>query len=544
MDRRTHAGRSVGVATPASSRVRTAGKLLLFIALTVLGAAACATVSVSDGELAERFAREPAETGAVHEFASVARPSGEGPQSGVKLIARNDAALEWRLALIDSAEVSIEIQSFIWNRDFAGKLVFERLLAAADRGVQVRILIDDIFLTYPGRFIAALSSHENLEIRIFNPIPARRTTAGKALGFAANFRQMNRRMHNKLFIADGQVAIVGGRNIGNGYFGLSRDYNFRDLDVLTVGPELGVMRDSFDAYWNSRYAVPGGRLHGPGDDAGGDAGAYGNGGRDGDLSRARERLRDRVSGTPKKDAVVLLSMQPETLFAYGLTQMVPARVTHIHDHPYNRSDRSVSGALNEFFLRGHETLLLVTPYLVPDDEFLEVLALLHERGTEVQALVPSMASNNHTIVHSQYRKSRAELLERGVVLYEYKHQPGGTARGYVDWQSFQARFVSLHMKAVLAAGSGAFVGSFNLDPRALRINTENALIVESKQFAEQLANLLDPMLSPGQSWLVRRTNPGFVWQSADGEVGRQPARSLIQRFADALFRLLPLRGQL
>jgi len=503
-------------------------------ALVVLGlalaAAACASLPALEGSLTESAAVRPAETGLVREFAAKAQPAGGEGYSGVKLLARNDSALQWRLALIESAQTSIDVQTFIWDRDFSGDLLFERLLAAADRGVEVRVLIDDVFLTYPDRFIAALSSHENLEVRIFNPKPVRGSVPAKAVGFAVDFRQQNRRMHNKLFIVDGQVAIIGGRNIGDAYFGLSPDYNFRDLEVLTVGSELPGMRESFDAYWNSRYAFPGRELNRRGDEA------Y--------LERVRRRLPGHGSASSKKEAVAALSVRHETLFAYGVRQMVPVRARYVDDHPSDREDRSVTRALKEFLLQDREAVLLVTPYLVPDDEFFQVLETLSRRGMLVQALVPTMASNNHTIVHSQYRKNRAELLELGVELYEYKHQPGAGARTYVDWPSFRSSFVSLHMKLLLAPGEGAFVGSFNLDPRALRINTENALIIESEELAAKVQALLDPMLAHQQAWSVQRTNPGFSWSADDAEVRRQPARSWVQRLADVLFRLLPLQNQL
>ncbi len=502
--------------------------LPLLVATAVVGIS-CASMDVPP-DRAVQLSLPAAETGLVYEFARSTTTGLNPNESGLLLLSRNDAALSWRLALIDSAVDSIDAQYFIWDSDFAGLLLLGRLIDAADRGVRVRLLVDDFFLTHSDRELSALSSHPNFEVRVFNPNSARRTRTAKAVNFAFNFRKLNRRMHNKLFVVDGQVAILGGRNIGNAYFGLSSSYNFRDLDTLVTGSELPVMLSSFDQYWNSPYAYSGEPLHARGD------WEY--------FLEFRERIHRAVIADSLSRRVDTGPRDWGPFFEHGAEDVVAGRARYIYDHPTERVDRRVGGALSEFLAQEQDDVILVTPYLIPDDDVLDGLKDLVDRGTQVRVLVPSMASNNHTVAHSQYRKYRSRLLRKGVELYEYRHQPQGVVPGYIESDLMRARFVSMHMKAMVGGENYAFVGSLNLDSRALRLDTENGLFIESEEYSQRLRGILEPMLSPQQAWLVEHSRLGYVWTSEVGSSRRQPARSWFQRLADAVYWFLPLRDHL
>ncbi len=504
-------------------------RLFVLLAAVSFVGISCASMDVP-ADRPQQFSLPAAEIGPVYDFAQRATAGLDAHESGLLLLSRNDDALAWRLALIDSAVDAIDAQYFIWDSDFAGLLLLGRLIDAADRGVRVRLLVDDVFLTHSDRELSALSSHPNFEVRVFNPNSARRTRTAKVVNFAFNFRKLNRRMHNKLLVVDGQVAILGGRNIGNAYFGLSSSYNFRDLDTLVTGSELPTMLASFDEYWNSPYAYSGEPLHARGD------WEY--------FLEFRERITRSVNADSLSKVVDSRPRDWAPFFDQGLEEVVSARARYIYDHPTERADRRVGGALSEFLSQDQDDVIVVTPYLIPDDDVLDGLKVLVDRGTQVRVLVPSMASNNHTIAHSQYRKYRARLLRKGVELYEYRHQPQGVAPGYIESDLMRARFVSMHMKAMVGGDNYAFVGSLNLDSRALRLDTESGLIIESEEYAQRLRRILEPMLSPQQAWLVENSRLGYVWTSEIGSSRRQPARSWFQRLADAVYWFLPLRDHL
>jgi putative cardiolipin synthase len=227
--------------------------LLFLVSLLVCG---CGTLPPRPS-IPDVYALPPASGGALAEVSREFSNTREQGECGFLLLARNDEALKWRLALIDNATSAIDVQYFLWSNDEAGFLLLDRLLKAADRGVRVRVLVDDFYFTRKDRNIAAISMHPNFDVSIFNPGRVRKRGFRANLEFLFNLKELNRRMHNKLFVVDNQIAIVGGRNISNAYFGLSKKYNYRDLDVLVVGPVIEEISHAFDEYWNSDFAYPG-----------------------------------------------------------------------------------------------------------------------------------------------------------------------------------------------------------------------------------------------------------------------------------------------
>ena len=482
----------------------------------------------------ETEALPPASTGLLSETADRVTSDLKATDSGYLLLPRNEDALNWRLALADHATTSIDAQYFIWQKDATGDLLFDRLLKAADRGVRVRLLIDDFWLADSDKEIAAISRHPNFEIRIFNPTFARHAVAGW-LEFLAYFHELNRRMHNKLFIADNRMAIVGGRNIGDAYFGLSKRYNFQDLDVLTAGPVVTEISAAFDEYWNAELAYPGYLLS--------------NQASTDDLEAFRQRIQAYIAEHAELLASYPVTPQDWSGKMAELPQHMHSGEGHfLQDDPIVVRGEQIKlyDMLDTLAAPDHEEVIMVSPYLIPVRGMLEELAELHEEGVKVRILTASMASNNHTIAHSHYKKYRRRLMAAGTELHEYRHQPSEAMREKADVPPVRARFISLHAKATVGDRQRCFIGSLNLDPRAIEINTENGLYIESPELAAELAELLDTMMHPDNSWRVHldEEDRTLYWQSSEGIVRSQPARSFSQRIADFFFRLLPVESQL
>lgn len=476
----------------------------------------------------------PAKSGVLTDISNRITGKLKQNESAYLLLPRNDDALNWRLAMADHAATSIDAQYFIWQNDATGNLLFDRLLRAADRGVRVRLLIDDIWLAANDEVIAAIDNHPNFDIKIFNPTYTRHAVAG-VFEFLAYFQELNRRMHNKLFIVDNRMAIVGGRNIGNPYFGLSDKYNFRDLDVLTTGPVVEEISTAFDEYWNAEQAYPGRLMSNKVsvDDV--------------------ELLRQGVKKILEEDAGLLTSypLTPRdwSIEMNQLTRRMHSGEGHfLQDEPIvvDSEQLKLFDMLDTLAAPSHEELIMVSPYLIPVKGSLEDMEELSKEGVDIKILTASLASNNHTAAHSHYKKYRRRILDTGAELYEFRHDPSPAVRNEADVPPVESNFVSLHVKALVGDRQRCFIGSLNLDPRALEINTENGLYIESPELSKELAAMFDAMMQPENAWRVYldKEEQTLRWQSSKGTVDAQPARSFGQRISDFFFRLLPIESQL
>ena len=450
------------------------------------------------------------------------------PLSGAK------EAMDWRLALIDNATRSIDIQYFIWSSDAAGRLVFDRLLRAADRGVRVRLLVDDLALEGKDVNIATLSKHANFEIRIYNPGSVRKSALGAIGEFMLYFRELNRRMHNKLFVVDNRFAILGGRNIGNPYFGLSDKYNNRDLDILLAGAVVTNISNAFDDYWNADLAYPGEEMS---DRA--------------NISRI-PALRRELDKQLDADTERLQSYPLDRQDWHALLATFPARADYgeaffLQDIPISEDGRELKlvDMIDQVAGESDEEIIIVSPYFIPTNNLLEDIAAATLRGVKVKIITGSLGSNNHTAVHSHYRKYRRRIHAAGAELYEFRHDPAPDIRAISDVPPVTAKFISLHAKALVGDRNKVFIGSLNLDPRAVIINTENGVYFESAALGEDLGRLFDEMMSPENAWQVRLDdNDNLTWTAKEGVKQQQPARHFGQRIADFLYRLLPIESQL
>ena len=445
-----------------------------------------------------------------------------------------EVSLIRRLALIDTATVSIDAMYFLWLEDAVGSLRFERLLKAADRGVRVRILIDDSFLAGEDSVLLALDEHPNIEMRIYNPFEKR--SKGMVSRYIENMNDLSRtnhRMHNKLLIGDGTAAIVGGRNIADEYFGFAEERNFRDYDVLATGKIVPDLANGFDLFWNSGWAFPAPEVDHK----------YAN---EEDFKRLRRDLRSfaseldtwqSVNGTQRTDwsddwaklAADMIEGKAELLLDLPrFDQQAPAQVAH---------------RLREVFMASDEEVLAITAYLVPTDEYIDGIEEQVKRGTRIKFLTNSLASNNHITAHAAYEHHRKALLRAGAELYELR--PDGLDRGLYEAPGYRARTFGLHGKVIIFDLDTVFIGTLNIDPRSMYLNTEIGLLITSPELNAKVREELMPSLSERNSWQVRMNDGGDLsWHSYDGVLHTQPTGSFKRRILDELIEPLQLDSQM
>ena len=455
--------------------------------------------------------------------------------SGFFMLLRNDEALRWRLLLADLAEETLDIQVFIWKGDASSDLLLDRVIKAADRGVRVRILVDDIHLIGEDRAVAALNQHPQIEVRLFNPSKGRsgsRILYG--IEFLGNVEQLNQRMHNKLIIADNRFSIVGGRNIGNEYFGLNPKHNFIDFDVLAVGPISPKVSASFDLFWNSREAYPGEALlqNFKGQDL---------------LTGLREEIKQLLI----ENEALLVEFQTHPQDSNHSLQNLARNLYHgtakvIYDEPLVGEDKppvQLIESVGELAADARQEILISTPYFIPDEPFYNDIPALISKGIEVVILTNSLGATNHPIVHSAYKKHRRKVVELGVRLYEMRHD--AAAREVFDTPPVESMAFGLHAKYIIVDRRLLYVGSLNLDPRSIYLNTEFGLIIASPELADALAVEFKAWLAPENSWQVLLDDQNhLVWKSGDTVIQKEPSRTFWQRFQSGFFGLFDLDDQL
>ncbi|MGJ8672896.1 phospholipase D family protein [Rubritalea sp.] len=512
-------------------RLRTLIQLSQFLlyAIAVAGLSSCTTLpEVTHTEKVVTL-KAPASS----KLVEASRNVSNGSESHFLLLNEAMEAMLWRLALIDSAESSIDIQTFMWENDEAGALLFDRVLKAADRGVRVRLLVDDIWLESNEDGLAAIDAHPNLSIRLYNPLEVRGNALSRATHFLMNYEQLNQRMHNKTFIADGAFAINGGRNLGNKYFGLSDNYNFRDLDVISTGKVIRDISSEFDLFWNSAYAYPAEYLSNKADRF--------------DVPASLNNMRKLLA---KEEHHFLKSYpihrQNWSKRLEKLPTLMQAGEAHfLGDDPYGR-ERIVVDYLTEAVSQAKQEIIIISPYFIPYANRFDGVKELIKRGVRVKIIVPSLGANNHTPTHSHYRKYRKAILDAGCELYEYNFQPSAEQRALCEVKPVTADFIGMHMKAVIVDRKTCFIGSLNMDPRAMDINTEEGLVIDSIALTSEMLDTVKTITAPGNAWKLEYDDQGkIVWKGGNGEVlTRQPARTNWQRVVDSIARWLPIESEL
>jgi cardiolipin synthase C len=430
-------------------------------------------------------------------------------RSGVRALPDGREAFVARYALAEGADRSIDVQTYIWRDDTSGSLLAQALWDAAERGVRVRVLLDDANTGGMDAAIAALDAHPNIEVRLFNPFANRSWRLGDMV---LDFSRVNRRMHNKSFTVDGQATVVGGRNIGNEYMGAQSAVAFADLDVLAVGPVAREVDGQFDRYWNSASAWPARALLPPAPDT-----------VHADTRRHWQEQRARPTAAAYLEAVSQLRLLTQLLDGTLRYDWVPARVVSDDPakvvQPPERRDAHMGPELSAAFRGAQRELVLVSPYFVPGADGAAALAAMARRGVHVKLLTNSLAATDVGAVYSGYVQYRAELLRAGVRLFELK--PAARPVRSADDEEVERRrgvggsqggssSASLHAKTFAVDRSRIFVGSFNLDPRSFRLNTEMGLVLESPALAGQLADAFDGTI-PRNAYELRLEGEQVVW---------------------------------
>ncbi len=463
-----------------------------------------------------------------------AEGSAEG-QSGVFLLDDPRLALMARVGLADQAEHTLDLQYYLWKGDTSGTLLLARALEAADRGVRVRLLIDDIYHSGRDDVYGAVDAHPNVSIRVFNPLGRRRI--GRNLHFVVNKGKLNSRMHNKIFLVDGAVAVLGGRNIGDDYFGVDPSLNFRDLDVLAVGAAAVDAGAAYDLYWNSDMSVPISAIRR-------------QEATEADLNEVRARIQEFL-GEPDDLPYAFPETEAESApYLAALRQALIWAPTEVLVDPLERFE----GPSESIFVDlGREALdsiqsevVIQTAYLIPTRNGIDAVAGLTDRGVRVRILTNSLMSNNHVAVHAHYAKYRKRLLRAGVELHEFRADAALLSFLRGDRSNSPA---GLHTKAVVVDRRITLIGSYNMDPRSRNINSEIGLLIMSEEFAGRVLESMERDFEPANSYRLYLENDRRLrWESSSQDGPRvytsEPEATLWRRLAAALIRLIPVEDEL
>lgn len=463
-------------------------------------------------------------------------------ETGILLVDDNREAFELRALTAREAGRSLDLQYYIWKDDDTGRLLVREVLRAADRGVRVRVLLDDINARGKDHAILALDSHPHIEVRLFNPARNRDDAWRRAGEMLLRFLSLNRRMHNKAWIADGRIAIVGGRNVGDEYFDAAEQVNFQDADLLLVGPAVAQASAIFDEFWNSEAVIPIRALHRMGwrrrhrmlPEVRNVLEALALGRADspwlGRMSDAALDLSSRV-GTPGRLAwsadVEVVSDPPEKAAPFSQQQLPERWLVH-------KLAPLMAGALGE--------ALLTSPYFVPGEQVAAQLVACCRSGATVRVLTNSLAATDVALVHAGYSKYRKALLEGGVRIHELKpvHRKRIGLLG--------SRRASLHTKAMVVDDLRGFVGSFNLDPRSVQLNTEMGVLFADALLSGRLRALFERSAGPSASYRVYLQDGALRWEDGTRQGGsawtHEPETSRSRRLLIAIVRWLPIESQL
>ena len=407
-------------------------------------------------------------------------------KSGCILLTNGEPAFVARKAMIDIAEHTVDTQYYTWKPDDTGKILMYALLQAADRGVRVRLLLDDIGSGGLSDFgMALLASHHNVEVRLYNPFASRGL---RGFEFLFNLDRLNHRMHNKALVIDNAMAVMGGRNIADNYFDVHAEANFRDLDVATVGPVVQEISTSFDNFWNSQWSIPIDALHERPSQEEFVAGRK-------KLNNWYENLQDfpyPIDKGAEERRQRLVKLKPDIVWARAEV------LGDEPDKPDTKQESEIIRVIRRLISELDNELLIENAYFIPRDRGVEALASLHKRGVKVRVLTNSLASNDVIAAHAGYTRYRKDLLEAGVQLYELRPDAGSIREN----NSHKARSAksNLHTKSMVFDRKSVFIGTMNLDPRSIDLNTEIVLYIDNETIARQVADYLDIGVLPENAY--------------------------------------------
>jgi putative cardiolipin synthase len=499
--------------------------ILLILQLTIAG---CVSMPLDHPKVPSTALTDTADTYMARESATWR--DGQLQGNGFYSLSKGKDAFGARLALMKRAERSIDAQYFLMKPDNAGLVFTEKLMEAADRGVRVRLLLDDIFTTVDDSYFSFMNAHPNIEVRIFNPVSRKGLYL---LNYIGHFSLANRRMHNKSFIVDNQAAIVGGRNIAVEYFQLETSGEFIDFDMLATGPIVRDISDSFDTYWNNELAVPMEALSDKPD------------------QKLIEQDEESVRQLMEKagNSIYADAINSPLMRQFSADELDPymAKARMIVDDPSKlRAEISdehqiVATEIAEVLNQAKQEIIIFTPYFIPGKSGIEFVKKLRDKGVRIVVVTNSLASNNHTAVHSAYSSYRKDLLNAGVELWEARANAS-----VITVESDDTTLTSpltLHTKGILIDRRQVFVGSLNLDPRSIDINTEMGLLIESEPLVSGMTDRVQAHI-PMIAYRLQLDDRGKIsWHATiDGQdvvETREPLTSWWQRFTAWVLKIAP-----
>jgi phosphatidylserine/phosphatidylglycerophosphate/cardiolipin synthase-like enzyme len=483
----------------------------LLVALACLAASACATLPRHVVKDRSEALQTPDST----TLGRLAAHASEGRNlSGVRLLSSGAEAFASLLALADHAEKTLDLQYYIVTQEESSRLLFEHVRAAAERGVRVRLLVDDLNTAGEDRGFMRLGQHPNIEVRLFNPFAGGRFAMWtRFLAAASDIPRINHRMHNKLFVADNAIAITGGRNIGDQYFTRDRNSNFIDLDVVAAGPIVPQLSASFDAFWNSRYAYPIAALAPP------------------VPVEADPRLFDDEVPEDGADFLERDLGRGVLPFRWVPATVLADRPAKIASESSPDEEETIANDLSALIRSAQQECIIISPYFVPGKDGIALLRELVRRGVHIRILTNSLASTDSPLAHIGYSHYRVDLLHLGVELSEVRPKLGLTR---MRFHPFRSSHASLHAKAVVIDQKTVFIGSLNMDARSARTNSELGLVIRSGEIARQVTSLLDDISADGSYRLQLRDHGNRIeWRSGppDAETvwHRDPEATPLQR---------------
>lgn len=459
-------------------------------------------------------------------------------KTGAILLSDGIDAFVARAALSMAAKKSLDIQYYIFNDDQIGQLLASILLDAGDRGVRIRLLLDDMNQRAKDQNLLALASHPNIHVRIFNPFAR---NVNNSVQLVTRFGDVTRRMHNKMFIADNSMGVIGGRNIGDAYFDTNPDHAFSDLDALLAGKVVGEASNVFDIYWNSDVVYPIEYLSKQSNNSN-------------SIETVRHLLKQAVtqaSNLPYLNALKLSSLGRDFTNEQLQFQWLDANI--LFDNPIkvtNNRDKKqlhLSRKIEPYFAATEAELLIITPYFVPGKQGVKFLSQLRDKGVKITIITNSLASNDVSAVHAGYSRYRKALLALGISLYEIKPKTtvnidrGGSPSYFGSFKT------ALHAKSIVFDKTHIFIGSFNFDPRSAYENTEVGTILTAKPLAQKMVSSIEQNIN-SLAFKVSLDDDQVIWTEAkDGQEiihDTEPYTTWLQRLGVSLMKLLPIESQL
>ncbi len=520
----------------------------LLCALLLAFLAGCASLPPGSGfpKTESSALAHPEETLLGRQFANAS--SAHGGNSGFRMLSVGVDGFLTRAQMINAAERTLDLQYYIFREDETGRILTDAMLRAADRGVRVRVLIDDGDTIAGDEQIIALRAHPRIEIRMFNPFAYRgHATLFRALEFMLNASRLDYRMHNKLFVVDNAIALIGGRNIGDQYFQVDPASQFGDDDVFAAGPIVKQLSATFDQYWNCAIAIPVEALarHKPSPAA---------------LDEYRKvlaahRVQKTMDGTDYASRVA--TGEPLAGMLAGRLPLIWTHAQLVCDSPEKKLvvkgemvGRLMHRPVFDAAAAVQSELLMMTPFFIPGKDGMQLFKDLRQRNVRVRVLTNSLESTPELMAHSGYMHYRLPLLQQGVELYEVRPLLGnargsGQSKNLASYGNY-----ALHAKLFVFDRKRVFIGSMNFDPRSMSLNTEIGLIIDSPQLAQQAAARFELIAQPANSYALALREgkdggaPHLAWRTEEGgsavEFDRERARSTRQRIKVKLLSLLPL----